>query len=63
MPGQQSAFQPPAYCIKESKFANMIFGKPERPAVCESLQSSTEMCGETRGYAMHYLRRLDELTS
>jgi hypothetical protein len=41
----------------------MIFGKPDRPAVCESLQPSTEMCGETREYAMHYLSRLDELTS
>ena len=41
----------------------MIFGKPDRPAVCESLQPSTEMCGETHEYAMHYLSRLDELTS
>ena len=41
----------------------MIFGKPERPAVCESLKPSTEMCGETREYAMQYLSRLDELTS
>lgn len=41
----------------------MIFGKPERPAVCESLQPSTEMCGDTREYALRYLARLDELTS
>jgi len=40
----------------------MIFGKPERPAVCESLQPSNEMCGESRDYAMRYLTRLDELT-
>jgi hypothetical protein len=49
--------------MKGSKFANMIFGKPERLAVCQSLQPSTEMCGEAREYAMHYLSRLDELTS
>lgn len=41
----------------------MIFSKPERPAVCESLQPSEEMCGETRDDALHYLTRLDRLTS
>ena len=41
----------------------MIFGKPERPAVCESLQASTEMCGDSHEYAMHFLARLESLTS
>lgn len=41
----------------------MIFGKPERPAVCESLQASTEMCGDSREHAMLYLDRLEVLTS
>lgn len=41
----------------------MIFGKPGRPPVCESLQPSVEMCGATREHAMHFLARLDELTS
>lgn len=41
----------------------MIFGKPERPAVCESLQPSVEMCGESREQAMFYLTQLDKLTS
>jgi uncharacterized protein len=41
----------------------MIFGKRERPAVCESLQPSAEMCGDTREHAMQYLSRLDALTS
>jgi len=41
----------------------MIFGKPERPAVCQSLQASAEMCGVTREYALAYLSRLDALTS
>jgi hypothetical protein len=40
-----------------------IFGKPERPAVCGSLQPSREMCGDTRTDALLYLTRLDELTS
>ncbi|HJV51697.1 MAG TPA: YkgJ family cysteine cluster protein [Noviherbaspirillum sp.] len=41
----------------------MIFGKPERPAVCESLQPSPDMCGNTREHAMFYLERLEQLTS
>lgn len=40
-----------------------IFGQPERPAVCASLQPSREMCGESRAEALLYLTRLDELTS
>ncbi len=40
-----------------------LFGLPERPAVCAGLQPSFEMCGPTRGHAMHYLRRLERDTS
>ncbi len=41
----------------------MIFGKPERPAVCASLQPSEEMCGASREQALQFLTRLDLLTS
>lgn len=41
----------------------MIFGKRERPAVCESLRPSHEMCGDGREHALLYLARLDRLTS
>lgn len=41
----------------------MIFGKPERPAFCASLQPSEEMCGETREYAMIWLGKLELLTT
>lgn len=40
----------------------MIFGKPERPAFCASLQPSMEMCGENRNHAMHFLTQLETLT-
>ena len=40
-------------CIQlDAQTRCMIFGKPERPAFCASLQSSIEMCGETRLEAM-----------
>jgi uncharacterized protein len=40
----------------------MIFGKPERPAFCGSLQPSEEMCGETREQAMIWLSNLEQAT-
>ena len=40
-----------------------IFGRPERPAVCGGLQPEAEMCGRTRDDALHYLTRLEALTS
>jgi len=41
----------------------MIFGRPERPAVCASLKPSAEMCGTTAEEAIAWLARLDRLTS
>jgi len=44
-----------------------IFGKPERPAFCASLQPSIEMCGDeslgqTREYAIAWLSHLEQAT-
>lgn len=39
-----------------------LFGQPERPAVCCSLQPSVAMCGQNREEALVYLHRLEELT-
>jgi uncharacterized protein len=41
----------------------MIFGKPERPAFCGSLQPSEEMCGETREQAIAWLTHLEHITT
>ncbi len=40
-----------------------LFGKPERPAVCQQLQPSEEMCGHTSHEAMIYLTKLERATS
>jgi len=40
----------------------MIFGQPERPAFCASLQPSIEMCGDDREQAMIWLTNLEVLT-
>ncbi len=48
----------------------LIFGRPERPAVCSGLAAALEMCGSdaeahARGntHAMLYLARLESLTT
>ena len=40
-----------------------IFGQPERPGCCSSLQPSAEMCGESRQYALNWLADLEVQTS
>lgn len=40
-----------------------LFGRPERPAVCGSLQPSPDMCGETREQALRWLGWMERRTS
>ncbi|MBK7720564.1 MAG: YkgJ family cysteine cluster protein [Simplicispira sp.] len=41
----------------------LIFGHPDRPAVCASLQPQADMCGDARRQAMVFLSRLESLTT
>ena len=41
----------------------LLFGKPERPDVCISLEPSLEMCGSFREEALAYLGELERLTA
>jgi hypothetical protein len=41
----------------------LLFGKPERPAVCSSLRPTEEMCGRTREEALVYLTALERATA
>jgi len=51
-------------CVQlDAQLRCSLFGRPERPAVCGSLQPSAEMCGETPAQALHWLVRLDALTA
>jgi hypothetical protein len=40
----------------------LIFGSPDRPAVCASLQPSHEMCGDSSAAAIAWLTALEHLT-
>lgn len=39
-----------------------LFGRPERPAVCQSLKPTADMCGASRQHAMTWLARLERQT-
>jgi hypothetical protein len=39
-----------------------LFGQPERPAVCRSLQAQTAMCGRSRAEAIAWLTQLERDT-
>jgi uncharacterized protein len=40
----------------------LLFGKPERPAVCSGLKPSLEMCGEHAEHALQFLASLEFVT-
>lgn len=40
-----------------------LFGRPERPAVCRSLQPSPPMCGDSPAQALRWLSRLEACTA
>ena len=40
-----------------------LFGHPDRPAVCASLQPSPTMCGRSREHAMAWLTQLEQQTT
>jgi hypothetical protein len=41
----------------------LLFGRPERPAVCSSLRPTAEMCGNNNEEALIYLDELESITS
>lgn len=40
----------------------LLFGRPERPAVCASLRPTQEMCGASSEQALGYLAELERAT-
>jgi uncharacterized protein len=41
----------------------LIFGRPERPAVCASLAPHEDMCGASREQAMRWLGWMEQQTA
>lgn len=63
IPGMPNGKPAGARCIQlDSDNRCLIFGSPERPAVCGGLKASVEMCGDSAAHAMRYLAKLEALT-
>lgn len=41
----------------------LLYGRPERPAVCVHLLAREEMCGQSAGEALAWLAALERLTA
>ncbi len=63
IPGMPEGKPAGVKCIQlDNSYRCKIFGQPERPAVCQSLRPSSEMCGTDRLGAIQYLDTLEGLT-
>lgn len=64
IPGMPQGKPAGVRCVQlDAQLRCRLFGRPERPAVCASLQPSAQMCGASAAQAMRWLRRLDALTA
>jgi Fe-S-cluster containining protein len=64
IPGMPDGKPAGVRCVQlDATFACLLFAHPDRPAVCASLKPSTDMCGDNREQALHYLQRLELLTA
>lgn len=64
IPGMPNGKKPGERCIQldEHNFCK-IFGKPERPALCDSFKADVHVCGKTNQEALDNLIHLEEITS
>lgn len=64
IPGMQGGKPAGVRCIQLGEDERCkIFGRPDRPSVCSSLQPSEDMCGEGRDQAMRWLGWMEERTA
>ena len=64
IPGMPNGKPAGVRCVQlDANSAYLLFAHPDRPFVCVSLKPSTDMCGDNREQALHYLQRLEFLTA
>ena len=64
IPGMPNGKPAGVSCIQLDQAGRcQLFGLPERPAVCLSLQPEPMMCGDSLEHALHYLTRLENNTA
>ena len=63
IPGMPEGKPAGVRCVQLSEDLRcLLYGKPERPAVCVSFSASLSMCGVSREEALSYLRLLEIAT-
>ncbi len=63
IPGMPNGKPPGVPCVQlDAQLGCLLFGKPERPAVCLSLRPQAQMCGSSAAQAMQYLAALERAT-
>ncbi|MGB7925250.1 MAG: YkgJ family cysteine cluster protein [Pyrinomonadaceae bacterium] len=63
IPGMPEGKPPGVRCVQLTPDNRcLLFGRPERPAVCASLRASEEMCGQTAHDATARLTLLERAT-
>ncbi|UZG44327.1 YkgJ family cysteine cluster protein [Caldimonas thermodepolymerans] len=51
-------------CVQlDERLGCRLFGRPERPAVCASLQPEPQMCGTGREHALQWLAWMERATA
>ena len=64
IPGMPDGKPAGVACIQlDEQLRCKLFGSPERPAVCGSLQPSEDLCGDNREQALRWLGVMEEMTS
>jgi len=64
IPGMPQGKSAGVRCVQlDAQERCLIFGHPERPAVCLSLRPSPEMCGKSREQALTWLKSMEMLTA
>jgi uncharacterized protein len=64
IPGMPEGKPAGARCVQlTDDLRCLLFGKPERPAVCVELRPGPEMCGASREHALDFLQRLERATA
>ncbi len=63
IPGMPDGKPAGVRCVQLSEdYRCLIFGQPERPAVCARLRPSASMCGNSRDEAMARLLTMEQAT-
>lgn len=63
IPGMENGKPANTKCVQlDDNMRCRIFGHPDRPHVCSSLQPSADLCADSREQAITWLLKLEELT-